>query len=277
MSPIAERMFDQAVRLPQIPHVMQEVVKSLRNEDVSVSELAALVSNDQVLAAKLLRLANSSYYGVGRNVASINSAVQLLGLNAFRNLVIASSLVGTFPKVEGFDLPAFWRSSMLAANLAHVIGRDLDGDRDTLFSAGLMHGIGQLLIYVCFPDAARSLAGVCKDSPLSDQRLREQELIQMDHFEVGMELARRWHFPESIQLAIGHYDAPETDNLPGQVVHAAVKISQGIQAGSTLGDMLAGLPQDIAERLSLDQAWFEEEGEVFDLLLEESAALVSPG
>ena len=256
---------------------MQEVIKSLRDEDVSVSELAALVSNDQVLVAKLLRLANSSYYGVGRNVASIGGAVKLLGLNAFRNLVIASSLVSAFPKVEGFDLPTFWRNSMLVAHLAHIIGRGLDEDGETLFSAGLMHGIGQLLIYLCFPDAARALAGVCAGSTLADQRLHEQQLIQMDHFEVGMELARRWNFPESIQLAIGHYDAPEADNLPGQVVHAAVKISQGIQAGSTLGDMLATLPQDIAERLKLDKDWFEEEGEVFDLLLEESAALVSPG
>ena len=275
MSPSAEQMFNQAIRLPQIPYVMQQVVNSLRNEDVSISELANLVSTDQVMAAKVLRLANSSYYGGRRNVASISSAVVLLGLNVFRNLVIASSLASTFPKIDGFDLPAFWRNSMLVANLAHIVGRDLDIDRETLFSAGLMHGIGQLLIYLCFPDAARTVANACNGTSLVEQRMIEQRLLQMDHFEVGMELARRWNFPDSIQSAISHYDAPADDDLPGQVVHAAVKIARGIQAGSTFDDMLSELPPDMAKRLHLDKDWFEEEGEVFDLLLEESASLVS--
>jgi HD-like signal output (HDOD) protein len=275
MSPGAEKMFDQAIRLPQIPHVMQQVVSSLRSENVRVSELADLVGTDQVMAAKVLRLANSSYYGAGRNVASIGGAVQLLGLNAFRNLVIASALVSTFPKVAGFDLPAFWRNSMLVANLAQIIGSDLDVDRETIFSAGLMHAIGELLIYLCFPDSARAIADTCKGSPLEERRILEQRLLQMDRFEVGAELARRWNFPESIQSAIGHYDVPDDDDLTGQVVHAAVKIARGIQEGATLDDMLAGLPPDLAERLHLNKAWFEEEGEVFDLLLEESASLVA--
>jgi HD-like signal output (HDOD) protein len=275
MNPAAEKLFEQAFRLPQIPHVTQQVIKSLRNEDVSIKELVDLVGNDQVIVAKVLRLANSSYYGAGRNVTSVGSAVKLLGLNIFRNLVIASSLVSTFPKADGFDLPAFWRNSMLVANLAHIVGRDLDIDRGMLFSAGLMHGIGQLLIYLCMPNAARTVADECKCSRLEQQRMIEQRLLQMDHFEVGMELARRWHFPGTIQAVIGHYDAPGDNNLPGQVVHCAVKIAQGIQAGSTLGDMLAGLPPDMAKRLRLDKDWFEEEGEVFDLLLAESASLAS--
>lgn len=275
MNPVAEKLFLQAFRLPQIPHVMQQVVNSLRDEDVSISELAELVGTDQVMAAKVLRFANSSYYGAGRNVASIQGAIQRLGLNIFRNVVIASSLVSTFPRVEGFDLPAFWRNSMVVANLAHLIGRDLEVDRAMLFSAGLMHGIGQLLIYLCIPESVRTLGDACRNSLLEQQRILEQQQLQMDHFEVGMELARRWHFPESIQSAIGAYDAPDDDNLPGQVVHCAVKIAQGIQAGSTLGDMLSALPADMAKRLRLNKDWFEEEGEVFDLLLEESASLVS--
>ena len=277
MSPSAEQMFAQAFRLPQIPHVMQQVVSSMRNENVSVSELANLVGNDQVMAAKVLRLANSSYYGAGGSVASIGAAVQRLGLTIFRNIVIASSLVSTFPRVEGFDLPAFWRNSMLVANLAHIIGRDLDIDRDTLFSAGLMHGIGQLLIYLCVPEAASSVGSATAGACLGDQRSLEQSWLQMDHFEVGMELVRRWHFPESIQSAVGHHDAPHDDDLAGQVVHCAVIIAKGVQAGSTLNDMLAELPPDMAKRLRLDKDWFEEEGEVFDLLLEEAALLVPGG
>lgn len=274
MSPNAERMFSQAVRLPQIPLVMQQVIASLRDENVSITKLAELVANDQVISAKVLRLANSSYYGAGRNVAGISDAVKLIGLNAFRNLVIASSMVSAFPKVEGFDLAVFWRNSMLVANLAHIIGRDLDVDTETLFSAGLMHGIGQLLIFLCLPAEAQAIAAECRSLPLTELRAAEQRGLQMDHFEIGAELARRWNFPESIQMAIGHYDAPDAASLTAQIIHTAVLIANGIQARATFSDMLAQLPPTLAQRLHLDKAWFEEEGEVFDLLLDEAAALV---
>ncbi len=272
MSPAVEDIFARAEHLPEIPHVMQEVIASLRNEDVAIAELAAIVGNDQVISAKVLRLANSSYYGIGRKVGSIRDAVTLIGLNAFRNLVLASSLVSVFTKVEGFDLPSFWRHNMLVANLADVIGRDLRLSRDTLFSAGLMHSIGQLLIYISFPESAKSIIEACKGISPREQRAIEQNQLGMDHFEVGMELAKRWNFPESLQSIIGHYDAPADDDLPAQVILAAVIIAKGIQSGTMLMEITAQLPPDIASHLHLDEDWLEEEGEVFDLLLDESAS-----
>ena len=273
MNPAAEAMFSRAVRLPQIPHVMQEVVKSLRDENVSGQQLAALVSSDQVIVAKVLRLANSSYYGARRNVAKVSEAVQLLGLDTFRNLVISSALVSAFPKVSGFDLAGFWRNSMLVANIAHILGRDLETDREMLFSSGLMHSIGQLLIVLCLPAESDAVADQLKNLELVAQRTTEERLLSLNHFEVGMELARRWNFPECIQSAVGHYDAPEATDIPAQVVHAAVRIAHGIQSGDTFSDMLAAIPPEIAEQLGITQAWFMEEGEVFDLLLAEASAL----
>lgn len=273
MNPAVEAMFSQAVRLPQIPHVMQEVIKSLRDENVSGQQLAALVSNDQVIVAKVLRLANSSYYGARRNVAKVSEAVQLLGLDTFRNLVISSALVSAFPKVSGFDLAGFWRNSMLVANIAHILGRDLETDREMLFSAGLMHSIGQLLIVLCFPAESDAVADQLNGVDLAARRATEEQLLNLSHFEVGMELARRWNFPECIQSAVGHYDAPRADDLPAQIVHAAVKVADGIQSGKTFSDILATIPSEIAERLGITPEWLMEEGEVFDLLLAEASAL----
>jgi HD-like signal output (HDOD) protein len=198
----------------------------------------------------------------------------LIGLSSFRNLVIASALSGVFPKIERFDLAAFWRNSMLVAHLAHIIGRDLDEDRDTLFTAGLMHGIGQLLIFLCLPLQAQVAAQACEGVALEQQRVIEQGILQLDHFEVGRELARRWNFPDSIQSAIGSYDLLTDGDIKAKVVFASVKIASGVQRGDTFGDMLSGLPSEIADGLHLDRDWFEEQGEVFDLLLNESAALV---
>jgi HD-like signal output (HDOD) protein len=272
MTPSAEEMFARADQLPQIPHVLQEVVASLRNEDVALADLADLVHNDPVISANVLRLANSSYYGASRRVASIHQAITLIGLTAFRNRVIAASLSCTFPRIGGVELADFWRGSMLVASLAHIIGQNLESDREMLFSAGLMHGIGQLLICLCRPDVAQILFD--RSVGLEDQRYLELSLLQTSHFEVGMELARRWNFPGGIQSAIGHYDSPPEDNLPAQVVHVAFLIASGIQTGLPLSDLLLNIPPALLTRLHIDKAWLEEQGEVFDLLLDESAELV---
>ena len=109
---------------------------------------------------------------------------------------------------------------------------------------------------------------------LAGQRAAEQALLGLDHFEVGAELARRWNFPESIQRAIASHDAADADSREARVVHAAVLIAGGIQSRTTFDDMQLQLPAALAEELKLDKAWFEEHGEVFDLLLDEADALV---
>lgn len=265
------RLSGNAIRLPQIPVIMHEVLERLRSEDVSMDDLAELVGNDQVISAKILRLANSSYYSREHDVTTLKGAIQTVGLTAFRNLVIASSLTRAFPPVAGFDLPSFWRNSMLVANLAHYIGRAVKYDRNELFLAGLMSQIGLLLICLDFPDAVAELNNA--EVALEESRALEQQAIGTDRFTIGALLASAWNFPDSLQQAIAQYDRPPTDHLSCCVVHAAVKIARGIQRGATLGDMETSLDPALASRLGLDRIWFEEAGEVFDLLLEEAAKL----
>jgi HD-like signal output (HDOD) protein len=274
MNPAAEKMIAQAINLPQVPVVMQEVVKSLRNDKVPISQLAELVRNDPVIAAKVLRLANSSYYGARREVSSINEALKVIGLASFRNRVIASSLVTTFTRLGGVDLADFWRNSMLVANLADLVGRNLPSGQESHFSAGLLHGIGQLLIFLCVPEFAPAVARCCNETRLEEQRGVEQALLQTDHFEMGIALAQRWDFPESIQSAIGHHDTPADDDLAAQVVHAAVKIAHALRAGQPPAAMLAELAPAMAERLQLSPAWFEAKAAAIGLLQQESAALI---
>lgn len=271
MPTASPHLSENAIRLPQIPVIMHDVLERLRSDDVSMDELAELVGNDQVIAAKILRLANSSYYSRQRDVTTLKGAIQTVGLAAFRNLVIASSLTHAFPVVEGFDLPSFWRNSMLVANLAHYIGRELPHDRNELFLAGLMSHIGVLLIFLDHPEAAAQLNDDAM--ALEEARALEQQLIGTDHFTIGALLASAWNFPDSLQRAIAQYDDPPTGNLSAGVVHAAVKIARGIQRGATLGDMEASLDPTLVVSLGLDRAWFAEAGEVFDLLLEEAARL----
>lgn len=273
MTQLGDRIFEGAVRLPQLPNVVSDVIRSLNNEDVSLISLSNLVSNDQVISAKLLRLANSSYFGARRQVSSVSDAVKLVGLNSFRNLVIASGVVCAFPKIEGFDIRLFWKKSMLVANLSHILGREIKEDRDTLFTAGLLHSIGTLLVFMALPELARRATQEIEKVSLSEIREYERGIFELSHFEVGMELARRWNFPDGIQMAIGYYDNPQADNVPAQVVHAASVIASGILGGATFDDMYTAIPSEISSSLCVSKAWFSEHGEIFDSLLEQAANL----
>jgi putative nucleotidyltransferase with HDIG domain len=274
MNTAVENMFAQAAQLPQIPKVVQEVINSLNNDDIDISSLAQQVRQDQVISAKILRLANSSFYGGRGKVSSIDDAVTLIGLNAFRTLIIASGISGAFPKVAGLDLPSFWKHSMLVANVARAIARHSKQDAEAIFTGALMHSIGEPLIYMSFPDGAQQVSASCKGTSVAERKAIERSVLHLDHCEVGAELARRWHFPTTIQDIIAHYAEPAKGGLHAHIVYASVLIAQGLEAGEDPVEIYKGISGEIAGELKLSEDWFEERREVFALLLSESASLV---
>lgn len=274
MTTAVEKMFAKATQLPQIPKVVQEVIASLNDDDMDIGSLATQVRQDQVISAKILRLANSSFYGGRGKVSNIDDAVTLIGLNAFRTLIIASGVSGAFPKVPGLDLPEFWKHSMLVANLARAIARHCKQDAETVFTGALMHGIGGPLIYLSFPDSAKIITDSCKGTSVAERKAIERKVIQLDHCQVGAELARRWHFPASIQDIIANYADPAKGSLQAHIVYTAVLVAQGLEAGQDAATLFQGISSEIASELKLDQDWFEERSEVFTLLIAESASLV---
>lgn len=118
-----DALFQQQNALPSIPKVVQEVIDSFNNDSVSIDEIARKLSADQVLSAKLLRLANSSYYHASRTVGSVDDAVLMLGFMTVRTLVVSSGLTGGFKAMPGVDLKQFWRYSLNTAVAAKWIAK----------------------------------------------------------------------------------------------------------------------------------------------------------
>ena len=118
-----QNLIDNAQKLPNIPKVVQELIESFGDENVSNDAIAKKISADQVLTIKVLRAANSAHYGGNRKVGSVNDAVFLLGFNAVRTLVLASGLTGAFKAPEGFDIKKFWHDSFAVAAICKWIAR----------------------------------------------------------------------------------------------------------------------------------------------------------
>jgi HD-like signal output (HDOD) protein len=198
----------QIARLPPLPAVALQLLQSLDDEGADTERLSRLIATDQILAARLLRVANSSFYGMQGRIHSIRDAVVLIGFRGLRSLALAASVSKALSGDCGrLDLCAFWRHGLAAALAAQELGRRASLNPDQCFAAGLLHDIGQLLLARAFP---RQFAQVQAWQMKHDCATQEAEraVLGIDHMRIGQLLAEQWRFPENLVLAIaGHHDS----------------------------------------------------------------------
>lgn len=236
--------------LPTLPAVVVELIRSLGKNDISAGELAIKISHDQALAAKTLRLANSSFYGMSRQVTSLADATAILGLRTVRCVATAAGLAGVMSmgSCKGFDFKAFWRHSVATALCTRDLARARKMDEETAFVVGLLHDIGRLALASCFPSAYADVIAYQAEHdclPLDAERL----VLGTDHVVAGVLITEHWRFTPAIVEAIGaHHDPAGAGGVAslGDLVHIADNIAHGLD--------LSGTPDDIVPPLSMD-AW----------------------
>lgn len=143
--------------LPTPPLVFTQVNKVLKNPKTSAYQIGAIISEDPALSAKILKLTNSSFYGIPGTITSVKQAIIILGLEVVRSLVLSASVFDSFAKNYKIDknyLDWFWRHSLSVASMARIISRTKNFpsllEAEEAFSAGLLHDIGKLVIFLTY-------------------------------------------------------------------------------------------------------------------------------
>lgn len=257
LRPISRDELLAALRdLPPLPSVVLELVESLGHEELSATQYAAKISRDQALAAKTLRLANSSFYGRGRQVRSVAEAIGVLGLRTVRGVVTAAGLAGSFRRHAGFDHDAFWRhsigSALCAQALAGELGRD---DGDLAFTVGLLHDIGRLALASAFAPAYAEVEKWRRDQDCPDGEA-ERAVLGIDHAEVGGLIARQWNFAPAIVDAIREHHAPPDAavvTLTG-IAHVADAIAHALGLAGDADEAVPALVLPVWAACRLDDA-----------------------
>ncbi|QEL57367.1 HDOD domain-containing protein [Chromobacterium paludis] len=251
-------IFEKATgKLPMVPKVVQELMASFHRNDINIGEITDMVMHDQVLSARVLRLANSARFGGSRRVGSLDDAVLLLGFDNLRVLVIASGITGATLGIPGFDMRAFWLRSFAMANTAKLLSRLSGLDPQLGYTCGLLSNIGELVLYVAVPDQARQVDRIIAGG--MDRIAAERMLLGMDLTVLGAELARRWNFPDEIQEAIlNQHDLLNEDASPFALLIGLTNcIVSGFRHGMPSEEMLASLPERVLERLNLERERME--------------------
>jgi len=248
-----DALFLQQHALPTISKVVQEVIESFNNDRVSVEEISHKLAADQVLSAKILRLANSSYYHVSRSIGTVDDAVLMLGFMTVRTLVVSTGLTGGFKNIAGFDLKKFWRYSMHTAVIAKWLAKQKKMNSDFAFTVGMMHAIGQLVMHAAMPE---KMLEVDKIAGALDARRFDVETNSFGYSfaEVGAELAVRWKFPNEFAIAIRSFPHPldqeKMDPMAG-IIHMAAWRSRAFEHNLNEEELQATFPADVAAQLNL--------------------------
>ena len=265
--------------LPSLPAVVMELLGSIDQEDADLTLLAKKVALDQALTAKTLRLANSSTFGLQVKVTTIQQALTFLGVQATRNLIMAASITGCFPsgRCPAFNDKAFWRLSIATAACARVLARHMHFNPDVAFTAGLLHGIGRLVLVTRYPE---QYDAVLRERKRLDGDLLETEraMLGVDHLLAGAALAEHWQFSGTMQQAIAFYHAPETPGAGflATIVHVANAVAHALDLAGDADELVPAVSSVAWTALGLpEETWLHVFRET-ELQFEEMTAILMP-
>ncbi|MCK6410835.1 MAG: HDOD domain-containing protein [Azonexus sp.] len=258
MNPLShEQVLSRLRQLPSLPAAVTELLTSFDNEDVDIAAIVRLISRDQGLAARVLRVANSSFYGLQSKVASINEAVVVIGFRAVRSMVLAVGVTGLFKvdKCPGFDLRSYLRHGVGVALVARALASHYGRNPEMAFTGGILHDLGQLALAANFPGELSAALAYREqhDCPLV---VAERDLLGIDHAAIGGILAENWSFPDTLRAALADHHAPAaaTADSLADLIHIADAVSHGLGLAACRHDLVMPVDRTAWQRLGVDAA-----------------------
>lgn len=214
--------------LPSPPKTAMQILRVCSRDDVNNAELAKMVANDPVLSAELLRVVNSPFFGIAKQVGSIKQAIVILGHKSLHNLALCISTrdVIKHDDMPGFAIDLFWEDSLRRASCARLLGKIMNQDADECFTAGLLQDFGLLVMFFLNKDKCHVWLELRRLLP-DDRYRKEIETFYTTHDAMIQNLATSWGLPEQLSVSLGEHhkiargDAPSTNQVLSAILHCA--------------------------------------------------------
>lgn len=238
--------------MPAFPKSVQKILELTRDVNCSPKDLVQVIDKDPVVTVKVLRVVNSAYYSLPKQITSINHAVVYLGFNTIKNLALSIAAIGMLPasNAAGFDGAQYLLHSLSTAAIAKQLALRLD-DADPMdcFIAGLLHDFGKVVFAQFMPAEFRKALETSQWNE-SSLHLALRDVIGADHAVVGAMLVEKWRFPADLVETIRYQYGPEIKDTPMiACVFAANQISKKLEFGFAGNRCVEQLPPAIAQRL----------------------------
>ncbi|MEM9443815.1 MAG: HDOD domain-containing protein [Verrucomicrobiota bacterium] len=247
-----------AETVPSLPDVVTVLDRELKKPDCSPSSVECVINTDGALSARLLKIANSSFYGFASRIETISQALTMIGLAQLRDLVVSASVMRIFQgiNIKGFSMESYWRHSVATGICARQIATQRgETNLEPYFVTGLLHDIGRLVVFKNLPaksDQAIKLAETKRISVIE----AENEIFRFNHADLACRIMKNWKLPPRI------YDVVENHHKPTQtsgfytetiILHVADLITNLMKIGDS-GEVIinAAIPKDAVIFKDLD-------------------------
>ena len=262
--------------LVSLPDVYIKLQQLLVEDDYALADVAEIIGYDPAISARLLRMVNSSYFGLAANIDTISRAINYLGAQQVHDLVLSTSIAETFSDINNpaFNLHDFWQQSIycaIAARELAVLCNVLDSER--LFVAGLLHKIGYLMMSQAIPQLTLQAQQLAAQTAISLAEA-ERATIGFDYTQAGSELLQHWNLPPSLTLTVQHQLQPAlTDDfmLEVSIVHIAAAMASAFAQQQPVVSAYASMDASALDLCSID----EDHLILIDRLVMESLSVVS--
>lgn len=273
-----EKITKDIVDIPALPQVTSEIMRLTEDPDSTVKDIERVAMQDQSLTARILRLANSAYYGYPRRISTISEASVLLGFQAIRSIALTASVNGLLMKeVKGYGLGKkdLWKQSLSTAIISRHIAKKVKYPKpDKVYVAGLLRDIGKVIMSYYLTKHFNKVMELVENENM-DFLEAEEKVLGFNHGQVGAEVAKKWNIPGELIEAIAYHHTPEKATIDFKltsIIHLADAIVMTMGIGLGVDGMVYDYSQKALDVLDMDSNMLEQiMSESADLLCDENA------
>lgn len=226
-----QNLVDNASDLISLPEVTLRVNEIANDPNSTADDMAAVITQDPALVVRMLKIANSAYYGLSNEVETLSRAVAILGTNKIRDLVLSSSASDTFDGIPNdlISMQDFWHHSLYCGLLAQILSKKSNKtNSESVFIAGLLHDIGQLLMFNQMPEKSHeAILLLMEGSEELETFEAERHVFGFDHMQVGAALIKSWKLSPVLEECIEfHHEPQNATKFPAEV--ALINIANAV-------------------------------------------------
>lgn len=224
-------LINSATNLVSLPEVALRVNEIANDPDSTADDMGKVISQDPALVVRMLKIANSAFYGVSTEVETITRAIAILGTKKIRDLVVSTAASDAFDGIPNnlITMQDFWHHSLYCGLLAQILANQSKKvNPESIFIAGLLHDIGQLLMFNQLPEKSHeTILLLMEGTEELETDEAERHVFGFDHTEVGAELVKSWKLAPVLQECVAFHHAPEkAKDFPAEV--ALINIANAV-------------------------------------------------
>ena len=248
MNALSSKLDKLASTVPSLPSIVQELKKAIDNPDSSVSSLEQIVNKDPAFAARILKVANSAYYGFSSKVGTISQALMMLGLSELRSLLVATSLAQVFKGItnEKINMESFWKHSVACAICSRNIAvKYREPNTEEFFLAGLIHDLGRLVMLCNLPEKTEEAQNMALEQRVPITKA-EEKVLSFNHADLSSRILQEWKLPENLQemVARHHNPLPSSAHFKSTlIVHVSDVIVETMEIGNSGEGVISASPE----------------------------------